>query len=179
MFCIGCIISIVDECKAFGFTQAKIVETFLKGIDEKSGEIDNETASNLARGVKNPSGYVMDALTAITLNEYEKLTVYFREKIVPLIKENERELVRDTLILLIQDASEINARLPSSRTYNEDHHKAVAFRHNVGTLHSSVYLHAQHSRQDFSRHCARHLGRFCHAGTADSVHSFADFPVEL
>ena len=108
MFCIGCIISAVDECKVLGFTQAKIVETFLKSIDEKCREIDNETASNLARGVKNPSGYVMDALTTITPDEYEKLTVYFRDKIVPLIKENERNLVRDALIILIQEAAEIN-----------------------------------------------------------------------
>lgn len=107
MFCIGCILSAVDECKVHGFTQAKIVEAFLKSIDEGCGEIDNETASNLARGVKNPSGYVMDALTMITSEAYGEMTAYFREKVLPFIKENEINIVRDSLILLIQDASEI------------------------------------------------------------------------
>ncbi len=107
MFCIGCLLSAVDVCKVRGFTQAKIVEIFLKSIDEGCGEIDDETASNLARGVKNPSVYVMDALTRITPDAYWKMTAYFRDNVIPLIKENEINLVRDSLILLIQDASEI------------------------------------------------------------------------
>lgn len=107
MFCIGSIISAVDECKVRGFTQAKIVEVLLKSIDEECEEFDNETASNLARGVKNPSIYVMDALTKITPDAYGRISVYFRDNVVSLIKENEKKLVRDALVALILDTSEI------------------------------------------------------------------------
>ena len=107
MFCLGCIISVIDECKVRGFTQAKIVEVLLKSIDEGCLGIDDVVASNLARGAKNPSGYVMEALTKITPDAYGSITSYFNEYVVPLINENERSLVRDVLIKLIQDTPEI------------------------------------------------------------------------
>ncbi len=108
MFCLGCVLSVVVVCKAEGFNQEQIVESFLQSLDEKCGVIDNSAASNLARGSKNPSVYVMDALKAITSDDYERLTVYFRDKVVPYIKENDRNVVRDALIMLVQDEPEIH-----------------------------------------------------------------------
>ena len=56
MFCIGCIISVLAECKVEGTKQTKIVEAIFRSIDKDCEEISDETASNIARGVKNPSG---------------------------------------------------------------------------------------------------------------------------
>ena len=107
MFCIGCIISAVAECRNEGTKQAKLVEAFLKSIDKECEEISNETASNIARGVKNPSGYLMDALGKISAESYKSIVPYFQSQVVPLIKENEKNNVRDALILMIQEAQEI------------------------------------------------------------------------
>ncbi len=107
MFCIGCIISVVAECKTEGTTQAKIVEDFLRSIDKDCEEISDETASNIARGVKNPSGYLMDALGSLSVDSYKTIAEYFRAQVVVSIKENERNNVRDTLILMIREAREI------------------------------------------------------------------------
>ena len=107
MFCIGCIISAVVECKIEGTKQAKIVETIFRSIDKDCEEISNETASNIARGSKNPSIYLMDALGNLSSNSYKMVAEYFRDQVVVLIKENERNNVSDALILMIQETREI------------------------------------------------------------------------
>ena len=107
MFCIGCIISAVVECKNEGTKQAKIVETIFRSIDKGCEEVSNEAASNIARGSKNPSGYLMDALGNLSVDDYKTIAEYFRNQVVVLIKENERNNVRDTLILMIQETQEI------------------------------------------------------------------------
>ncbi len=80
----------------------------MKSIDGDCEEVSDETASNIARGSKNPSGYLMDALGNLTADSYKSITAFFQDKIVPLIKENERNNVRDTLIMMIQEADEID-----------------------------------------------------------------------
>jgi hypothetical protein len=107
MFCIGCIISAVAECKIEGTKQTKLVEAFLKSIDKECEEISDEAASNIARGVKNPSGYLMEALGNLSAESYKSIVPYFQSQVVSLIKENEKNIVRDTLILMIQEAQEI------------------------------------------------------------------------
>ncbi len=107
MFCIGCIISAVAECKIEGTKQTKIVETILRSIDKDCGEVSSETASNIARGSKNPSGYLMDALGKLSVDSYKTISEYFRDQVVVLIKENERNNIRDTLTLIIQETQEI------------------------------------------------------------------------
>ena len=107
MFCIGCIISAVAECKIEGTKQTKIVETILRSIDKDCEEVSNETASNIARGSKNPSGYLMDALGKLSADSYKTISEYFRDQVVVLIKENERNNIRDTLTLIIQETQEI------------------------------------------------------------------------
>ena len=86
MFCIGCIISAVVECKNQGITQAKIVEEFLKAIDKDCEELSNESASNIARGSKNPSGYLMEALGNLSVESYKPPADISHNQIVPLIK---------------------------------------------------------------------------------------------
>ncbi len=108
MFCIGCIISIVAECKNREITQVKLVETFLKSIDKTCGELDSSAACNIAKGAKNPSGYVFDELGKLSVDSYEDIARYFQDQIVVLIKENDKNLVRDALILMIQEAQEIS-----------------------------------------------------------------------
>ncbi len=107
MFCIGCIISAVAECKIEGTKQAKIVEDIFRSIDKDCEEVSNETASNIARGSKNPSRYLMDALGNLSGDSYKTIAEYFRDQVVVLIKENERNNVRDALILLIRETREI------------------------------------------------------------------------
>ena len=107
MFCIGCVISAVAECKIEGTKQAKLVEAFLKSVDKECEEISDETASNIARGAKNPSGYLMEALGKLPAESYKSIVPYFQSQVVSLIKENEKNIVRDTLILMIQEAQEI------------------------------------------------------------------------
>ena len=107
MFCVGCIISVVNECKVIGNTQAKIVTSFLRSIDPNCEELDNVAASHIARGVKNPSIYVTDAIAVYSEDSYRDLVAYFQNNIVNLIKENDRNHVRDVLVLMIQEASEI------------------------------------------------------------------------
>ena len=107
MFCIGCIISTVAECKIEGTKQTKLVEAFLKSIDKECKEISDETASNIARGSKNPSGYLMEALGNLPAESYKTIVPYFQSQVVSLIKENEKNDVRDTLILMICEAQEI------------------------------------------------------------------------
>lgn len=107
MFCIGCIISVLAECKVEGTKQAKIVEAIFRSIDKECEEISDETASNIARGVKNPSGYLMDALGNLSVDSYKQIAEYFRDQVVVLIKENERNNVSDTLILMIRESAEI------------------------------------------------------------------------
>ena len=107
MFCIGCIISAVVECKVEGIKQARIVKAFFRSIDKDCEEVSDETASNIARGTKNPSGYLMDALGNLSVDSYKTIAEYFRDQVVVLIKENERNIVNDTLVLMIQEAREI------------------------------------------------------------------------
>ena len=87
MFCIGCIISAVVECKNEGTKQAKIVETIFRSIDKGCEEVSNEAASNIARGSKNPSGYLMDALGNLSVDDYKTIAEYFRNQVVVLMKE--------------------------------------------------------------------------------------------
>lgn len=107
MFCIGCIISVLAECKVEGTKQAKIVEAIFRSIDKDCEETSDETASNIARGVKNPSRYLMDALGNLSVDSYKEIAEYFRDQVVVLIKENERNNVSDTLILMIRESAEI------------------------------------------------------------------------
>ena len=65
MFCIGCIISTVYECRINGITQAKVVTAFLRSIDKECRELVDEEASHIARGTKNTSIYVKDALAEL------------------------------------------------------------------------------------------------------------------
>ncbi len=107
MFCIGYIISTVVSCKANGYTQAKIVTQFMKSINPGHDDIDAGSASHIANGDKNPSIYVMDALAKLTPDDYEKVVSRFKKNILCMIKENEINLLRDMLILIIKDAKEI------------------------------------------------------------------------
>jgi len=107
MFCIGCIIRVVYECRVRGNTQAKIVSRFLQSIDSKCEEISNEAASHIIQGVKNPSIYVKDVIADYSSDSYPNLVAFFRNNIVNLIKENDRNHVRDALILMIQEDPEI------------------------------------------------------------------------
>ena len=75
MFCLGCIISAVAECKIEGTKQTKIVNAFLRSIDRESLDVSNETASNIARGSKNPSGYFMEALGNLSIDSYKVLWI--------------------------------------------------------------------------------------------------------
>lgn len=108
MFCIGCIISIVYECRVNGITQSKVVTTFLRSIDKGCKELLNEEASNIARGAKNTSIYVKEALVKLEPDDYGEVVEYFQNSVLGLIKENERNMVRDALLMIIQDESTIN-----------------------------------------------------------------------
>ena len=81
----------------------------MKSIDGSFPENDDETCSRLAGGDKNPSVYVMDALGKLKETEYERITAHFRDSVVPLIKENERETVVNAISLLIQEDNSINS----------------------------------------------------------------------
>ncbi len=107
MFCVGCIISVLYECKTEGTKQAKIVATIFRSIDKACEEVSDETASHIARGAKNPSGYLMDALGNLSVDSYNEIADYFRDQVVVLIKENERHNVSDTLILMIRESQDI------------------------------------------------------------------------
>lgn len=108
MFCIGCIISTVYECRINGITQAKVVTAFLRSIDKECRELMDEEASHIARGTKNTSIYVKDALAELKPDDYGEVAEYFRNNILGLIKENDRNTVRDALVMMIQDDPTIN-----------------------------------------------------------------------
>jgi len=103
MFCVGTIISVIFECKARGITQSAIVTTILRSLDEQCHELSNDAASCIARGVKNPSVYVMDAVSKLSPESYATIADYFRSHVIEMIKENDRKLVMTTLLLMIQE----------------------------------------------------------------------------
>lgn len=107
MFCIGCIISTVYECRVFGITQKEIAYAFIKGIDKDCGVLSDDVVSKIVSGSRNPSGYLMESLSKMTQDSYEDLEEYFQKNIVSRIKENERKKVRRALTLMIQEAHEI------------------------------------------------------------------------
>ena len=127
MFCIGSIISTVYECRVEGVTQAKIATAFLKCIDKNCEWLSNEDASNLARGCKNPSPYVMEALSALSDENYKEIISYFESNIINLIKENEMTHAIDALALMIledesiTDESVVNviSRSKKEEVYND------------------------------------------------------------
>ena len=108
MFCIGCIISTVYECRINGITQAKVTTSFLRSIYKECEELLNDEASNIARGAKNTSIYIKDALAELKPDDYGEVAEYFRNNILGLIKENDRNTVRDALVMMIQDEPTIN-----------------------------------------------------------------------
>ena len=107
MFCIGCIIGIVYECKSHGITQPRIVTEFLKSIYDKCEELDGVAASHIIRGAKNPSGYVMEALANLPTESYCEVARYFQDHIIVLIKESDKNHVKNALLLMIQEEKEI------------------------------------------------------------------------
>ena len=107
MFCLGSIISIVNECKVVGITQAKIVTDFFRSFNVNCEDISNEDASNIASGKRNPPTYAMNPLKIYNSDSYAAIASYFNDNIISLIMENERTVVRDTIIMMIQEDSDI------------------------------------------------------------------------
>ena len=107
MFCIGSIISVAVECKTKGSTQVKIATNFLRSIDPKCNVLTSDAASYIVNGKKNPSIYVMDNIEELKNDYYSDIVTSFRNLIIPKIREIERNHIRDALILMIQEESNI------------------------------------------------------------------------
>ena len=58
-------------------------------------------------------------------------------------------------------------------------HRLDTIRTDVGHVHGALHLHAQYACQTYQCLIPRHSGRFRHAGVANLLHPFADFPLQL
>ncbi len=109
MFCVGSILSAVYYGKINGINQNDIVWTFYKSICPEHDWVSNEDASNVVRGSKNPSTYLMDAFNKLTSDDYGNIYLYFKDSVLNLIKDNELDQVVDTIIYMINDDDTIKA----------------------------------------------------------------------
>jgi len=100
-FCLGCILSSVYFGRVNGKKQKEIAYMFYRSINKNQDEVSNEDASNIVRGVKNPSGYVIDELGKLTEDDYDGIVHFFEENIISLIKENDRNYVIKNIIYMI------------------------------------------------------------------------------
>lgn len=108
MLFLGSLLSIVVKCKGYHTNQRNIVAAFMKFLDPYYPEDDNEMSTNLAGGKKNPGDYVMQGVAELTPKEYPKMVDYFTNKVIPLIKENDRLIVTTAIYLLINEDTEID-----------------------------------------------------------------------
>ncbi len=110
MLFLGSFLKIIVKCKANNTSQKEIVGSFMKSLDPKFEDSENNGIStNLAGGLKNPSDYVMEKISQLGAKEYEGLTVYFDEHVVGLIKENEQRTVFKAICLLIKEDEAIKS----------------------------------------------------------------------
>ncbi|MCR4717009.1 MAG: hypothetical protein K5656_07485 [Lachnospiraceae bacterium] len=109
MICLGSYLSVVYYAKVNGKKQNEIVTKFFEFFDNDIYELDNEAASNIVRGVKNPPVTVTDGVKELSPEQYADVVDYFKNNILNLIKENEITTVIETIKYLINDDDAIYA----------------------------------------------------------------------
>ena len=155
MFCLGSIISIVYECRTTGITQAKIVTEFFRSFDENNEEIGNEDASNIASGKRNPPAIVMEPLKKLKPDSYASVATYITNKIIDLIKENERDVVKDTIIMMIQEDPDIRDNTIVEVVSGISKCDLKARADDLGTLIAGVFLYVLRNTQNTSRNAKK------------------------
>lgn len=160
MFCLGSIISIVYECRIKGITQAKIVTEFFRSINENSEEVSNEDASNITGGKRNPPTYVMDYFQLIKPDSYVSIATYFKTNIVSLIKENERTVAKDTIIMMIQEDSEIRDDTIVEVVSGITKCDLEAQASDLGTLIAGVFLYVLRNTQNTSENAKKEVQEY-------------------
>lgn len=151
MFCLGSIISIVYECRTTGITQAKIVTEFFRSFDVNNEEIGDEDASKIASGRRNPPAYVMEPLKTLKPDSYASMATYFTNNIIGLIKENERDIVRDTIIMMIQEDPDIRDNTIVEVISGISKYDLEARADDLGSLIAGVFLYVLRNTQNTGR----------------------------
>ena len=106
--CLGTYLTVLNKCKLKSCTQKHFVGTLMHIFSDDFDETDDSLVSNIVAGRKNPPNYVVASASECAKTDYSSLVGQFENNVVPLIDQNKKDLLIESLCVIIESDNDID-----------------------------------------------------------------------